>query len=989
MKSRRFFACFTPLFCMLTAPYAHAADGTWTNTATGGLWSDIANWNSGSGPIADGSGFTADFSTLNITADNTVHLDGPRTLTSLNFGDTVTGTAANWILDNNGNSANILTLAGATPTITVNALGTAKTATISAKIAGTAGLTKAGAGTLVLSGTNTYSGGTTISNSGDTTGIIVANASALGSDAVLVKGGQNFAGSLEVNTGLTVANDLTLKRGNGGSNRAILKLGSGSSWSGAITVDNTSGSGLAVVMGNGTNAATASIVSGDIGFSTLGSGVSLALRSSFGKVSGSISLSTGNLQLLDASKWEFSNASNTWGTLDIANASAIVTVGTANTLSASGVVTSTSAGTLQLNNQAGTTAYSQKIAGLSGNVKVGLTIGAATLTLDTAADQSSSGVISNAISLVKSGTATQTLFGANTYTGTTTVSVGTLKFAQEVSLYNNVTASWTAANLTVASGATAAFNVGGTGEFTVGDIDTIKGLTNVSSGVTATQGFKNGAILGLDTSSGNFTYTTAITDHVAGATTDTLGLTKLGANTLTLSGANTYTGLTTINGGTLAVTNTGAIAGNIVINTGTLSTAGAINGNILINNGGTLTTVSNSIGNTSSITIAAGGIFAQVITDVVGDVSVTGNATGKFNPGSGSSLSMTSLSLTNTIADNSYSLAANSASSTMTVGTGGLTMDGATYWVGQNSNNVARTAKMVLNGNFTGNNTNLLSNNTQITSQLDLGGAIREFDIQSGTTTIATTTGAGSTLVIQNGGIKKIGSGTLVLNGANTYTGTTTVEAGTLALGASGTISSSLTLGTSAGGTGILDVTAKTSFTQADLSGNGTVNIGAGNTLKVSTTLEPGFSPGTLNITGDLTILGTATTTMELADSLGTIGVSSDFVGVTGLLTLGGDLKITSYSGYDLTQSSSYNLFDAANFTGDFSSVTVGSNTLTKSAELWSGTFSGASYQFSQTTGMLTVIPEPSSALLGGISLLALLRRRRKISAAGDSQSTR
>ncbi|MBN8456903.1 MAG: autotransporter-associated beta strand repeat-containing protein [Verrucomicrobia bacterium] len=301
---------------------------------------------------------------------------------------------------------------------------------------GSLGLVKLGANTLTLSGANTYTGGTIISNTGDTTGITVADASALGTGSVLVNGGQQYNPGLLVNNALTVANSLTLKRGNGGSNRAVLKLGAtaGANWGGNITLDNTATAGFAAVLTGGTTAATASVISGNIGFSTLGTGntanPTLALRSSnsFGKITGSVSLSTGYVQLLDSSKWEFSNVSNTWGTLDISNSGAIVTVGADNTLSPTGVVTSTSStgGTLQLNDQAGTTAHSQTIAGLSGKVKVGLATGSATLTLDTTADQSCSGVISGAISLVKTGSAIQILTGVNTYTGSTTVSGGTL-----------------------------------------------------------------------------------------------------------------------------------------------------------------------------------------------------------------------------------------------------------------------------------------------------------------------------------------------------------------------------------------------------------------------------------------------------------------------------------------------------------------------------------------------------------------------------------
>lgn len=82
-------------------------------------------------------------------------LDSARTIGNLVFSDTTTSSAAGWTLDNNGNAANILTLAGTTPTITVNALGTGKTATISANIVGTDGLANSGTGTLLLAGANT------------------------------------------------------------------------------------------------------------------------------------------------------------------------------------------------------------------------------------------------------------------------------------------------------------------------------------------------------------------------------------------------------------------------------------------------------------------------------------------------------------------------------------------------------------------------------------------------------------------------------------------------------------------------------------------------------------------------------------------------------------------------------------------------------------------------------------------------------------------
>ena len=179
---------------------AQAANGTWINANSGGLWSNGANWTGNI--IANGAGFTADFSTLNITADNTVHLDSPRTITGLVFGDTITGSPAGWILDNNGVPANTLTLSSSV--ITVNTLGGAKTAAISVILTGASSLTKIGPGTLVLSSSNSYSGNTII-NAGALT--LTGSGSINSSPVVAVASGATFnvqAGGYNVIAGHTL-----------------------------------------------------------------------------------------------------------------------------------------------------------------------------------------------------------------------------------------------------------------------------------------------------------------------------------------------------------------------------------------------------------------------------------------------------------------------------------------------------------------------------------------------------------------------------------------------------------------------------------------------------------------------------------------------------------------------------------------------------------------------------------------------------------------
>ncbi len=156
--------------------------------------------------------------------------------------------------------------------------------------------------------------------------------------------------------------------------------------------------------------------------------------------------------------------------------------------------------------------------------------------------------LSGAGSLTKTGGGTLALMGGNSYAGITTVSAGTLIFGGTASLYNGDSSQWTTGNLVIESGGVAGFGVGGAGGFTAADLDMLKSLG------TSGGGFKNGSSLGLDTTNstgGYFAYDTVIGD--TNSRQNSLGFVKLGAGTLELSGANTYTGGTTIVAGTLAL----------------------------------------------------------------------------------------------------------------------------------------------------------------------------------------------------------------------------------------------------------------------------------------------------------------------------------------------------------------------------------------------------------------------------------------------------
>src|SRR5712691_1303543 len=168
LKSKWILAVVLAIAMCAGAPQTRAASGTWAN-GNGGSWTNAANWNGGI--IVDGSGNSANFGTLSLSANATVTLDAARTIGSLIFDDQ-NSTKHGWFL-NNG-SAGSLTLSATTQTITVNSA----TTVIAASLLGSSGLTKAGAGKLVLSGANSYTGNTTINAGTLTVGAATFSATA-------------------------------------------------------------------------------------------------------------------------------------------------------------------------------------------------------------------------------------------------------------------------------------------------------------------------------------------------------------------------------------------------------------------------------------------------------------------------------------------------------------------------------------------------------------------------------------------------------------------------------------------------------------------------------------------------------------------------------------------------------------------------------------------------------------------------------------------
>lgn len=209
-----------------------------------------------------------------------------------------------------------------------------------------------------------------------------------------------------------------------------------------------------------------------------------------------------------------------------------------------------------------------------------------------------------------------------------------------------------------------------------------------------------------------------------------------------------------------------------------------------------------------------------------------------------------------------------------------------------------------------------------------------------------------------SGGLTKVGSASVLElsgNSSTTYTGATTVHAGKLVV--NGNISTSAT-------------TVKTGAT---LGGSGTVGA---LTIETGGTLAPGNSPGILNVSGNYIQSGLLS--LELNGT--TAGSGYDQVNVTGSVTLSGALSATV--GY--TPVNGNLLFILLNdgtdaISGTFTGLAQGS-TVTYSGSDWQISYTADSGTNSFTGGndiALKAIPEPGAALLGGLGLLALLRRRR------------
>lgn len=784
----------------------------------------------------------------------------------------------------------------------VRLVGTASEAEFAGVVGGAGGINKSGTGTLVLSGDNTFSGATTIG-----LGKLKLDYSANGGSKLSDTGSLTFSGGelelyegsnveLVASTTLTGNTTSTIARTAGTS---VIQLNTITRNAGAFL--NFSQSDIATTDNTNTN--------GILGtWATVGA-TDWAVNSTNG-ADGSITALSGYTQTLLAGNTG-SNYANAHITVD--STQTLGGVITANTLrfNHAGAYTLNLATGNNILNTGGILVTSNVGNNLSsvagGTLTMPTTGGSLVINQNNTANKLliSSTIANNTgtVAVVKSGAGEAELSAANSYTGSTTVSQGTL------TLSGNRTGSSGAITVSNLAGIHATLNIqGGThacggNNFIVGNAQgtPATGTVNQTGGVVSFSGSTgNGLLLGN------------------AATTASTGI-------YNLSGGSINTGNTTANRGVMLGANQGSINVFNLSGTGALNMAAATGGAASsVLQVGRFDSSANSTNNTfnqsggaANVAILSVGGNGTTGVGIVSNVNWTG---GTFVAASFPRLS-----------------AGNTNTATITIGgTADVTLPAFPATRGTSS-----TATLHFDGGTlkpSAASTAYLGGLTN--AYVKAGGAkfnTNGFDITVSQALLADPVSTG-------GGLTKEGAGILTLTGAHTYTGATVISAGTLQIGSAGTTGS---LANSSGVTnnGSLIFNRTNTLTQGTDFPN--VISGTGGVTKLST--------GALVLSGANTYegntlfgtaVGTSTGTLRLAHSsaLGTGKlIINNGNADTGSVELSGGIQVANNMDFFGRTSGS---------TGAIIRNVSGDNTL---SGVLTGSFNGNSYNIHSDSGMLTI----------------------------------
>jgi fibronectin-binding autotransporter adhesin len=653
-----------------------------------------------------------------------------------------------------------------------------------------------------------------------------------------------------------------------------------------------------------------------------------------------------------------------------------------------------------------------------------------------------SGVISGAGNLTKTGAGTLTLSNTNsTYSGTLTVQSGTLK----IDTANNASSNGelgNSANSVILGGS----GTTGTLEYTGGTASSSKTFTMATGGTGAFQ---------IDTAATNLT--------LSGVINGGGGLLKTGGGTLILSGAtNTYTGPTTINAGTLTL-QLGAVNTSQINSASMLVLGGGTLNDVLVNKG-LLTFASTTINPGSSSVVVSGGGGQASSVNLAAITRNTGSTVDFSISGSNTSITTTTPNAIitggqQTILGGYATVGGNTWAVSGTGGTAGaitglaLANYSTGFVAGKDVNATTGTstpAAMTINS-LRFNSAGAYTVNTGGNLTIATGGILETTGVGANAVSINSnnlTSGNGQDLiVIQNNtsgnmtigsnivdngtiGLTKSGAGTLILTGTNTYSGTTTINTGTLQVGAGGTAgtlgsgsvtdnaalsfnrSDAISVGNTISGTGSLSqagsgsttltgantysggttVSAGTLFVNnstgsgtgtgavvvnnsGTLAGSGTISGAV--TLNNSAKINAGGTAGAIGTltTGALTLNNTSILSVDMTSGSG----NADKVIVNGnvILATNSVLQLVIPNGTTFGAGETFTLIDPSGtspaFTGAFSNAPTGTDIINGYA--WMVSYAGGD----GNDFVLTAVPEPSTWAAGALALAAVgyTQRRR------------
>ncbi|EHS9713860.1 autotransporter outer membrane beta-barrel domain-containing protein [Salmonella enterica] len=577
-----------------------------------------------------------------------------------------------------------------------------------------------------------------------------------GNDELIVTGDNTYSGGTTI-TGGTLTADYADSLGTGViANSGVLQVGEGE-------LENTlSGSGSLVKTGTGELT-----LSGDNSYS------------------GDTTITGGTLT---------ADHADSLGTGVIAN-SGVLQVGEGeleNTLSGSGALVKTGTGELTLS---GDNTYSG-----------GTTITGGTLTADHA-DSLGTGVIANSGvlqvgegelentlsgtgSLVKTGTGELTLSGDNTYSGGTTITGGTLTADHADSLGTGVIAN--SGVLQVGEGELENTLSGsgllvktGTGELTLSGDNSYSGDTTITGGTLTADHADSLGTGDIDNS--------GVLQVGEGELENTLSgsgsLVKTGTGELTLSGDNTYSGGTTIDDGVLIATNVNALGGGDVDNAGTLKldAEGEFNlANVTTQSGATTELAKGTTLNVDSLTQQADSTLNIDLSKANGEIAITADSVTL-----GGTLNVTGIgSVTDSWTPEAYTYTLIDSDSAITSDFDNLTVAGMNR---EDVDFLTIDGKVDEADNTHYDLTASLSwyadrdnASTDAHGTFTLSDPDGSFNVAANLTDVDDTLDPNSTW--DGKSLTKLGAGKLTLSGANTYSGDTNVQEGTLWLSGDGTI---------------------------------------------------------------------------------------------------------------------------------------------------------------------------------------------------------